>query len=222
MIKKVALAGVQLDNYTVRESIMQVEKSLNNDVFNTMEDISMEMIVTAGEDERVKLVLNNLDHALISDIGVLSAIDEVSMQRKHEIEENDFYFEFMKRVERNHKTIYVLGQTMEKVNESCDLIMKDFPRCNIVGTEALENFGYSTESLVNEINTLAPDVVLSVIPSPAQEYFLLENRDKLSTNLWYGMGSERLKMKHEAFHKIRERIRRIRFQKSIRRFDITV
>ena len=59
MIKKVAIAGLQLDNYTVRESIMEIERNLSNGVFNTVEDVSMDMIVAAEEDPKIKDLLEN-------------------------------------------------------------------------------------------------------------------------------------------------------------------
>ena len=40
-----------------------------------------------------------------------------------------------------------------------------------------------------EINALTPDMILSVLPSPDQEHFLMENCEKLSAGLWYGIGS---------------------------------
>lgn len=195
MIKKVAIAGLQLDNYTVRESIMEIERNLSNGVFNTVEDVSMDMIVAAEEDPKIKDLLENLDHTLISEVGVLKAVSEVSIQRKHEIENNDFYTEFMKRVARNHKQVYVLGQDRETVDEVCQRIQKEFPKCEIIGTGALDGTAGASEAVVNDINTVAPDVVLSVIPSPAQEYFLMENKDKLGANLWYGMGKVEKKRK---------------------------
>ena len=36
MIKKVDILGIQLDNYTVREAIMCVERYLSNNVLNTI------------------------------------------------------------------------------------------------------------------------------------------------------------------------------------------
>lgn len=46
-----------------------------------------------------------------------------------------------------------------------------------------------TDAMVNEINALTPDMILSVLPSPDQEHFLMENCEKLSAGLWYGIGS---------------------------------
>ena len=47
------------------------------------------------------------------------------------------------------------------------------------------------ESLVNAINSETVDVILSLLPSPTQEKFLLDNKDKLSANLWYGIGDNK-------------------------------
>ena len=61
----------------------------------------------------------------------------------------------------------------------------------ISGVEALENCQGTADAVVNEINASTPDVILSVLPSPAQEHFLVENREKLSAGLWYGIGDRK-------------------------------
>ena len=58
-----------------------------------------------------------------------------------------------------------------------------------MGETALEAWDGAMDAVVNEINASTPDVVISILPSPMQEHFLLENKDKLSANLWYGMGT---------------------------------
>ena len=42
--------------------------------------------------------------------------------------------------------------------------------------------------MVNEINSAAPDVIISVMPTPQQEEFLVVNRSRLMAKLWYGLG----------------------------------
>ena len=48
MIKKIDIMGIGLDNYTVRESMRQVDNYLSNDVLNTIENISMQMLIASG------------------------------------------------------------------------------------------------------------------------------------------------------------------------------
>ena len=57
MIKKIDIMGIGLDNYTVRESMRQVENYLSNDVLNTIENISMQMLIASETDPVVHNVI---------------------------------------------------------------------------------------------------------------------------------------------------------------------
>ena len=95
----------------------------------------------------------------------------------------------MKRVERNHQTVFVIGDTTEHVEKTCAFLSEHFGKCEILGAEAFEHCQGGADAMVNEINALTPDMILSVLPSPDQEHFLMENCEKLSAGLWYGIGS---------------------------------
>ncbi len=220
MIKKIDIAGIQLDNYTVREAIMQVEKDLSNNVFNTLEEVNMNMLLLAETDARMRATLEKLDHTVISEVGILNAVGESSMQRKKEIEEHDFYFELMKRIERNHKTVFLLGKTQQEIETAQQTILEDFPKCQVVGAEAIENCVGAIDAIVNEINAATPDVIISILPTPDQESFLLENRDKLSANLWYGMGNEKIvKKKHSFMYFIKKAISLHKLERTITSYE---
>lgn len=199
MIKKIDIAGIELDNYTVREAIMLLEKNMGSQIFTTLEEVNMKTLLLAETDERVREALELLDYSVIAESGILSAVGEESMQRKREIEEHDFYFELLKRLERNHKTIFLLGKKQEEVDQALQTIGEDFPKCGIAGAEAFESCVGTMDAIVNEINAATPDVVISILPTPEQEYFLLDNRNKLSTTLWYGMGNEKIAHKKRGF-----------------------
>ena len=117
MIKKIDIMGIGLDNYTVRESMRQVENYLSNDVLNTIENISMQMLIASGTDPVVHNVISELDLSVIGEKEILKAADADSMQRVQETEQNDFSYEFYRRIERNKRSIFVLGQTEEGVQK---------------------------------------------------------------------------------------------------------
>lgn len=83
--------GIGLDNYTVRESMRQVENYLSNDVLNTIENISMQMLIASGTDPVVHNVISELDLSVIGEKEILKAADADSMQRVQETEQNDFH-----------------------------------------------------------------------------------------------------------------------------------
>ena len=93
MIKKVDILGIQLDNYTVREAIMCVERYLSNNVLNTIESISLQMLIDSETNPVLKEVMSSLDLAIIGEKEIIQAAGLESMQRIRETEENDFIFD---------------------------------------------------------------------------------------------------------------------------------
>ena len=189
MVKKIDILGVKLDNYTVREAIRQVESYLSNDTLNTIEHISMQMLTAAEGDAISKDMINSLNLAIIGEKEILQAAGLASMQRVRETEENDFYFEFFKRLERNKKSIFLLGEATQKVEEMKKELLTSFPKLVFAGEYAVEKCVGNLEAVINEMNAGTPDVIVSILPSPMQEHFLWDHRDKISANIWYGVGN---------------------------------
>ena len=124
MIKKIDILGIQLDNYTVRESIMRVESWLDGSVIKTIEGISMQMLVDSENDPVLKEVLSSLDLAVIGEKEILQEAGIETMQRLKETEGNDFIAEFFKRVERNRKSVFLLGEQQEKIDETKEILLR--------------------------------------------------------------------------------------------------
>lgn len=188
MIKTIDFAGIELDNYTVREMIMNVEKDMSDHGFHTIEEVNMDTLMLAETDELVRKAIGFAEHTVIAENGILEAVGAGSYQHRHEIEHHDFFFELMKRVERNHQTVFVIGDTTEHVEKTCAFYQSILENARSWEQKRLKTVR-GTDAMVNEINALTPDMILSVLPSPDQEHFLMENCEKLSAGLWYGIGS---------------------------------
>lgn len=185
MIKKIDIAGLQLDNYTVREMIMRVDRRISEKILTTIEEVNMDTLALAESDEEVKQSLEACDYTVIADEGILRAVSADTLQRRHEIEDHDFFYELFKRLERNDKKIFVIAESQKAVDEAEEFLLGLFDRVRISGKGVLDDSPGCSENLVNEINIVSPDVIASFLPSPAQEKFLLHNREKLLMNLWY-------------------------------------
>ena len=51
MIKTIDFAGIELDNYTVREMIMNIEKKMSDHGFHTIEEVNMDTLMMAESDD---------------------------------------------------------------------------------------------------------------------------------------------------------------------------
>lgn len=189
MIKKINILGICLDNQTVREAIRQMETYLSNDVLNTIEHVSVKMLLEAENDPVLREAFSSMDLTVIEEKEIIQAAGAATMQRVQETKENDFANEFFKRIERNKKSVFVLGETEEKVAQVREDLKREFPKLLFAGEYALERCVGDFDGVINDINVTSPDVIVSVLPSPQQEYFLMEHKDKMSANIWYGAGA---------------------------------
>lgn len=219
MIKKIDILGMQLDNYTVREAIMQVESYLSNSALNTIESISMQMLLVSEEDPVVRDVIASLDLAVIGEKEIMQVAGAKAMQRISETEENDFSVEFFKRVERNRKSVFLLGQTDSKLARMKGQLQQEFPKLVIAGEYAVENCVGDLEAVINELNAMTPDVIISVLPTPMQEHFFWEHKDKMNASIWYGMGEAEIGKKHHGIGKFfQSMIHKGRLKNSIEKY----
>lgn len=190
MLKKIDILGIEVDNYTVREAMMQVENYLDNTVMNTIETIDMKMLELAGRDETVRACMEQLDLAVIGEKEILIAAGVHSSQRISETINHDFFREFIKRIIRNHKRVFLLAETIAQEEQLEHFLVGKYERIEVAGHCAIEEKSNDYESVVNEINSASADVIFSILPSPLQEQFLTENKNKLDAKIWYGLSGD--------------------------------
>ena len=220
MIKKIDVLGIKLDNYTVREAIMIVETYLSNNVLNTIENISMQMLADSENDSVLKEVLSSVDLGIIGEREIMQAAGVATMQRIRETEENDFFYEFFKRVERNKKSVFFLGETAEAIAKVSERLQQEYPKLLIAGEYAVENCVGDLEAVINDMNATTPDVIVSVLPTPLQEHFFAEHRDKMNANIWYGIGAfDPQKKRRGLGHLFKSAIRRGRLKSSMDKYE---
>ena len=210
MIREIIVAGIKFNNYSVREMLAQIEKNLHDNVFTSVQEVYMKTLLMAKEDAVLKEAVESIDLTVIAETGILDAANQLTLFRKREIEGNDFFLQFMKRVERNGMTLFLLGESEKEIERVCEYLSDEFPRIKMVGAKQLEDTMGAQERVINEINMLSPNVVLSVLPSPKQELFIAEHRKMLSANLWYGIGEGKVSGRSNRFNKFVMRMLRKR------------
>lgn len=218
MIKKIDILGIQLDDYTVREAIRRVEAFSADNAPKVIERISMKMIMETEHDPVLKEVLSSLDLAVIGEKEILEVAGAKTMQRMKETEENDFFFEFFKRIERNRKRLFLLGETEEKNKKFKQWLLEEYPRLLIEGEYALENCVGDLEAVINDLNSATPDIVISILPTPRQEYFFAEHRDKINAKVWYGLGEFEGTKNHGIKKVVRNLLHRGRLKNSMEKY----
>ena len=217
MIKEITVAGIKLNSYTALENLTQIGRRLDNNVFTTVQEIYMRTLLLAKEDAVVKETIEALDVTVIAENGVWDAAGANSNLRRREIEKREFFFQLLRILERNKYSVFVLGEQGEEVASTCEYIAEEFPRLELLGSKAFEECSGANEGIINDINMFAPDVIISILPSPLQEHFLTEHKQMMSARLWYGVGSGRIvSQKHSLKHAILKQLRKYKLMNYVK------
>lgn len=189
MLKKIDILGMKIDNYTVREAMMQVEIFLSDTSMNVIDTVDTKLLDLASREETARRYVESLDLAVIGEKEILLAADIHSNQRISETVNHDFFREFIRRIVRDRRPIFLLAQTEDEERMLKNFLLGKYERIQIEGGCAVEEKKGDWEAVVNEINSASADIIFSILPSPYREEFLLENRNKLDAKVWYGLGS---------------------------------
>ena len=135
--------------------------------------------------------LHKIEHYIQED--GLHAVEAVSMKTvvTEEAREHRFASEALRNIARDRHSIYLLTDTRAQMDELCSFLDHTYGDvARICGDAVWEECEEDTEQIVNEINAVAPHLLLVMLPTPQQEIFLAQHRKMLNVRLWFGVGTE--------------------------------
>lgn len=189
-MKEMHVFGMDLADFPVKEALRKIDEYLDNAKVNTVSFLSMDVLMAAGEDEKLRTYLSSMDLTIPISTEILDAAGIAGRSRLKEVEDGKFYKELMKKVSDEKRTAFILTEKEETI-ESFGAYLKDqAPGIEIVGSYAYENLVGDPDIIVNEINSTFSDIVFSRLGSPKQEKFVYENSSKLNVKLWVALKEE--------------------------------
>jgi len=190
MIKQIQLLGMTFPNYSLRDELQLAQEALHSErlcMFLTMSMQSLMKVNSSGSEEE-KTFVEQADLIVVEDPEILSVAGITSNQRIREASDHLFFTELMKRLQRGQQQIYLVAGRNAALDKIKEILEDQYEKLRIVGQYSIEEYPDDLDRMINEINSAAPDVILSVMPTPQQEEFLMKNRSKLLAKLWYGLG----------------------------------
>ena len=190
MIKQIQLLGMTIPNYSLREELQLAQDALRDERLRLLLTVSMQSLikVSNSESQQVKECVEQADLIVVEDPEILSVAGINSSQRIREAEDHLFFTELLKRLQRGQQQVYLVASKNAALETIREILRERYEKLHIVGQYSIEDYPDDLDRMINEINSAAPDVIISVMPTPQQEEFLVANRSKLLAKLWYGLG----------------------------------
>ncbi|MBQ6441409.1 MAG: WecB/TagA/CpsF family glycosyltransferase [Lachnospiraceae bacterium] len=185
---RVTIQGITLYTGPAYEAVAIAESFLEENMLHVIGTITAKTMAAARRDETVKRHLEQMDLAVFGETGMLRAADADTPSLLQEVKSQLFFHTFLESLEKNNRNLYLLSDDREKLERLKAWLDEAFPQLQRIGEYVLEEQVGEADLIVNEINGAAPDLVLSVIDSPAAEHFFTEQSRKLGIRLWYEIG----------------------------------
>lgn len=187
------MLGVALRDYTLRESMKAVDGFLCDGKVSTIAYITTRGLMAAQSSDRLKEFLAKLDLTVAADSDILRAGGIVNRNRIREVDNDEFMQEFLKKLVRMKKTVYLLtgsAQQMETLRMGLASYQEGLKMIGSYSLDELQEQGYDEDYLVNQINVDTPNVIISNISSPQREEFFEANHMKLNAEVWLMLKDE--------------------------------
>lgn len=134
MEEKISIFDIEMDNLTAKETMIQAMQFLESESIDTIEIMSMDMLLSGQEDMEWKEQVGRIGIVLPGDKEILTAADVRDRKRLREAEERVFLRMFMKYLQKNHGRVYLLAETEEELERVEDSVRRYQPRDQGRGT----------------------------------------------------------------------------------------
>ncbi|MGN0131986.1 MAG: WecB/TagA/CpsF family glycosyltransferase [Lachnospiraceae bacterium] len=183
-MRKMEVLGISLQDLTVRESMKKVDQFFRDGKVSTIALITMRGLIAAQDSPEIREWMDSLDMTVAADSDILHAADISYRSRIYDVENDVFMKEFLKKLSRQRKKVYLLSGTEASLRKLEDELSAYQDDLRIVGRLATENLEYEDDFVINDINMKMPGVLISNLESPLRETFLKENHMKLNVSIW--------------------------------------
>lgn len=184
------ILGVQIDNVNVEEAVKQTKELIeeSNKSCKLIVAPNTEFIMKAQEDEEFFNILKTAELATPDSVGVMIGGKLQKKEFKARIPGQMYLRAVIEAGQKENWTFYLLGGKGETPKIAKENLLKLYPEAKIVGYHE----GYfdtdSEEKVINEINSLKPNVLFVAMGAPIQEKWIYNHKSELKVDVAAGQG----------------------------------
>lgn len=187
METKVNIVGLSMDIIGLDYLILSCKGYLTNDVLNVIYLVSTKTLEIMAYNNEFIDIIESADFVLPANETLLSLHHVDALETKGMIVDYHFLYPMFESISEEEKTAFLVGRNKEEIDKFYTLFNKEYPNIKILGScqeELLEN----QEQIVNEINGIAPDLLIFAVDTPFQEKWIKDNKARLNAKLCFAIG----------------------------------
>lgn len=236
MTKSVKIFGIDIDNLTLEEVMVILERQLDKEELFTIATPNTEIAMEGKNNKDYVELINSFDLVVPDGIGLIYASKMRKLPLKERVTGFDISIELLKLGQKRDIKLYILAGKPGISEMAAENVEKEYPGISVVGNRN----GYfnieEEDSIIEEINKTDPDIIFVGLGFPKQEDFINRNRERISGKIIIGNGGVTdilagvnkrapdifIKLNLEWFYRLLQEPSRIKRQLSIPKFIFSV
>jgi N-acetylglucosaminyldiphosphoundecaprenol N-acetyl-beta-D-mannosaminyltransferase len=195
---------VSTDNYDALTA--KLLKRIDNREKAFIVAINPEKIIKAQEDPALMKLLNSADFQIPDGIGVILASKFKGGQIRERVTGIDMMLKLCETAAKHQKKIFLYGGKPGRADEAKVKLEEMYPGIQIAGT--LHGYEKDQQVVRDAINQSQADIIFVAMGSPAQENWIIANKEQLHPSVYQGVGgsfdviSGKIERAPESFQKL--------------------
>lgn len=187
-LNRIHILGIPVDSLTMEETIVTVEKAIENGNKTRIITANAEMIMQAQDHGGLRNCLEKATLVVPDGAGVVWAAKEIGSMIPERVAGIDLAKNLMQMSAQKGFGVYFFGAAPGIAQLAAENIRKSFPELSISGIRDGFYSEADEDQIIKEINDSGAKLLFVALGSPKQELWLEKYRDSLSPMLHMGVG----------------------------------
>lgn len=182
-MEKINIRGIPFHNVTMAEAVDLAEKELQKEGVSVVVTPNAEIAQMCLEDKSIRDIITKAEIILPDGAGVIMAAEILGTPLKEKVAGVEFGMELISRAEKQGHSLFFLGGKPTVAKNAAEKLKAIHPNLKIVGTHDgyFEKKGAENDAVIEEINRSNADILFVCLGAPAQEKWIMANREKLTS-----------------------------------------
>jgi N-acetylglucosaminyldiphosphoundecaprenol N-acetyl-beta-D-mannosaminyltransferase len=183
--------GIRVDSLTMTSLDERVEKLLGNESRSVVAYIHVHGVNLAYQDAALARFFMDADVVYCDGEGVRLGAKLLGLYIPERIALTDWVWDLFEICQRRSASLFFLGSTQDVLEVAARRVKERFPNLKLVGYHHgyFEKHGPSSDAVIEEINSVQPDVLLVGFGMPIQEQWVMASAERIRTRLILTVGS---------------------------------
>ncbi|MBR2188004.1 MAG: WecB/TagA/CpsF family glycosyltransferase [Eubacterium sp.] len=185
----IQIGQFHIDYLDLDQIMVRLEEMLENDYLNTVAFLTRRLLIQAQTQEEKQEYLKRLDLGIIDETELLEAAGISAGKIYEEVSDRIVMDRAFWQIVRRGLSVYLLSDQEQGGALLRGFLEERYPGIRIVGqTDKVPASQADTDRLLNTVNGLFPDLIISGLDGSGQDLFLMQHQTKVVGKIWWSFG----------------------------------